>query len=178
MPAQEGLPEGPPPLSADHQVKTDPGSDPESADRNHSTSPSPQQGTLQQSQLQQQQQPAAMQWVETDDLGGSKRQLPADTEQTMPNGVLQHPQGITQQPQGNSDQPQGSVQQPQGSMQQPQGMLQQPQGILQRVGGSFQVAEGRSDSQAIAEQAGSSDQSGAFVKQELPDLSGVRSASS
>ena len=187
LPVQDALPEASPPLPADDHVKTDPGSDPDSADRKVSPSPSPQQDTLQQSQLQQ---PAAMQWVETDDLGASKRNLPADGKQTMPNGVLQQPQGSMQQPPGSAQQPQGSmqqpqrsaqqpqgsVQQPQGSMQQSQGMLQQPQGIVQRVRGSSQAAEGQSDLQGVAEQANPSNQSGALVKQELPDLSVVRPA--
>ncbi|DBA80639.1 TPA: hypothetical protein ACH3X1_007887 [Trebouxia sp. C0004] len=134
--------------------------------------------------------PAAMQWVETDDLGDSKRQVPAIPRPSMPNGALnqlqsglQHPQGSLQQLPGGLQQPQdslqplpGSLQQPQGSLHYPPGNLQQPQrsdlvaqAALQQPQGRCGMIQGFSEQpRADAEPAGDfMQQSGANVKQEI-----------
>lgn len=136
------------------------------------------------------QQPAAMQWVETDDLGDSKRQVPAISRPFMPNGALsqlqsglQHPQGTSQQLLGSSQQPQGSLQllpgsseQPQGNLHQQSGNLQQPHGsnltaqaALQQPQGRYGMTQSFSEQpRADAEPAGGfTQQSGVDVKQEI-----------
>ncbi len=134
-----------------------------------------------------------MQWVETDDLGDSKRQVPAIPRPSMPNGALnqslsnlQHPQGSLQQLQSGMQQPQGSLQQPSGNMLQPQGNdltaqadLQQPQGsdltaqaALQQPQGRYSMTQGFSEQPRAdpepAEPAGDFTlQFGVYVKQEI-----------
>lgn len=103
------------------------------------------------------QQPASMQWVETDDLGDSKHQLPAIVKPSMPNGNLHQQQGSFKQPQGSPHQAQGSLQQPHGSDHIPQGLSVQTQD--------------RAEQAVLSEAA--VHQSGADVKQESTDLDQV-----
>ena len=138
------------------------------------------------------QQPAAMQWVETDDLGDSKRQVPAIPKPSMPNGGsnqlqsgLQQPQGGSQQPQGSLQPPPGTLRQPQGSLHQPPGNLQQPQGsdltahaALQQPQGKYGMTQGFSeqpgDDAEPAEPTGDfTQQSGVDVKQEMTNTAEV-----
>ena len=142
------------------------------------------------------QQPAAMQWVETDDLRDSKRQVPASPRPSMPNGALnqlqsglQHPQGSLQQLPSSLQQPQGSLQplpsslkQPQGSLHHPPGNLQQPQGSDLAAQAALQQPQGRNSvTQGFSEQPGAdpepagdfTQQSGVDVKQEIMNTAEV-----
>ena len=129
-----------------------------------------------------------MQWVETDDLGVSKRQVAAVSKNALPNGILPHAKGSSQQPPTGPQQPQGSMEQQQGSLQQPQGNMHQPQGVPQAPQGGLQQheggvhgaegsgdirAEGRSEHQLSAEQANPSGRSEQLVKQQVLDADQV-----
>ena len=200
------LPEASPPPEGDPQTKSEAAPDPaDSADRSAaSASLSPEQDASQHAQQQQspQQQTAAAQWVETDDLGVSKRQVATVTKHALPNGVMPQSPGSSQQPQGRNGQlqggsqlPQGSIQQalagsqqPQGSMEQlqgasqaPQGSIQEPQGRMQQPEGGMHgaalMAEVKSESDGLplsSEQAAQSGHSGSLFKHELPDTDQVR----
>ena len=188
------LPEASPPPDTDPPMKPEAASDPDSADRSAaSVSLSPHQNPSevppQQQSQQQLHQAAAAQWVETDDLGLSKRQVASLPKHAMPNGVLptaqgsmQHLQGSSQQPLSGHQQPQGSMEQPQGSTHAPQGRMQQLQGRLQQpVGGvhgaeggaDMMMAESQSDPQLKADEAGPIRQFEELVKQEAPEAAQV-----
>ncbi|KAL3155881.1 hypothetical protein ABBQ32_012881 [Trebouxia sp. C0010 RCD-2024] len=156
------LPEASQPPQGDPHTKCEATLDPaDSTDRSAaSASISPKQSASQhaqqqQSPQQQQQQTVAAQWVETDDLGISKRQVVSVTKHALPNGIMpqshssmQQPQDGSQQPQSRMEQLQGGVQQPQGSTQQPPAGLQQSQGSMLQGGshapqGSTQEPQGR-----------------------------------
>ena len=200
-------PEASPPPELNPHIKPEPAPEQDSAEQSAargSLSPQQsvhsqqqQQGQLQQQQQhsplqqQQQQQAAAMQWVETDDLGVSKRQVAAVLKSALPNGILPHAEGSSQQPptgpqqpQGSMEQHQGSLQQPQGNMhllqgvsQAPQGSMQQPEGGVHGAEGSGDIrAEGRSERQLSAEQAGPSGRSEQLIKQQVLDADQVHSA--
>ena len=180
-------PEASPPLEPNPHIKREPAPEPDSADQSAARgSLSAQQSVhsqQQQSPLQQQQpqQATAVQWVETDDLGVSKRQVAALPNNALPNGVLPYAQGSSQQPptglqepQGGIEQQQGSLQQPQGNMHQlpcvaqaPQGSMQQPEGEVHGAEGSGgSRAEGQSEHQLSTEQADLSRCSEQLIKQQ------------
>jgi len=113
---------------------------------------------------QQHQQPVPLQWVETDDLGDSKRQLPQLPKPQMPNGVLHEPQGGSERPQGRLHQPQGGSKQPEDSPKIVQQDLQAPEDSFAKLEGDSAQAgpSGPSDVQPVD-----------TVKQEAADLEQV-----
>ena len=135
LPASDALPQPSPSPSPDPTADVKPDTDADTEDRLASHASAGPSGSASQ-------QPAAMQWVETDDLGDSKRQVPAIPRPSLPNGALNQLQSGLQQPQGSSQQPQGVLQQPQGSLQPPPGSLQQPQGSLHQPPGNLQQPQG------------------------------------
>lgn len=173
------LTEASPPPDADPHAKAEPASDPtDSADQSAaSASLSPEQNATQHGQQQQspqqQQTGAAAQWVETDDLGVSKRQVATITKHAMPNGVLPQSHGSMQ---GGSQQPQGNSQQPPADSQQPHGRMQQPEGGVHGAESGSDMAEVKAEGLPLgAEQAGPSEQPDVLVKHELPDADQVHS---
>ncbi len=122
--------------------------------------------------------PAAMQWVETDDLGDSKRQVPAIPRPSMPNGALNQPQSGLQQLPGGLQQPQGSLHHPSGNLQQPQGSDLTAQAALQQPQGRYSMTQGFSEQPRAdpepAEPAGDfTQQPGVDVKQEMMNTAEV-----
>jgi len=141
LPASDALPQPSPSPSPDPSAAVKPDTDADTEDRLASHASAGPSGPASQ-------QPAAMQWIETDDLGDSKHQMPAIPRPSMPNGAsnqlqsgLRHPQGGLQQLPGGLKQPQGSLQPLPGSLQQPQGSLQHPPGNLQQPQGSDHIAQ-------------------------------------
>lgn len=150
LPSSDALPHPTPSPSPEPTADLKPDTDADTADRlaSHANA-----GPSHQSA----QQTAPMQWVETDDLGDSKHQLPAIFKPSMPNGSLHQQQGSSKQPQGSSHQAQSSSQQPDSSDHIPQGLSVQTQGRAE---------------QAVLSEAAER-QSGADVKQEPTDLDQV-----
>lgn len=192
LPASDALPQPSPSPSPDPTAAVNPETDADTEDRLASHASAGPSG-------QASQQPAAMQWVETDDLGDSKHRVPAIPRPSLPNGALnqlqsglQHPQGSLQQLPGGLQQPHGSLQPPPGSLEQPQGSLHQPPGNLQQPQGSdltaqaaLQQPQGRCGmTQGFSEQPGADaepaepagdfmQQSGVDVKQKISNTAEV-----